>query len=97
MSNRIYLKKKQRSVSLTEDRIVNLLNALHAKKLSNIVSAVKSVTFYALRTSMVAIAATAIYLTSKGKGAANQPKDYAQPLKRNGFLGTGESQENGCN
>lgn len=85
MSNRIYSKKKQQSVSLTEARIVNLLNALHAKKLSSIVSAVKSVTYYALRTSMAAIAATAICLTSKGKGAQSQPKDYAQPLRISGL------------
>lgn len=85
MSNRIYSKNAQQSVSTTEARIAKLLNALPVRKLSNIVSAVKCVTCYAWRTVMAATAATVIYWESKGKEAVNQPKDYAQPLKISGL------------
>ena len=88
MSNRIYSKKP---VSKASIRLANLLT-----QLSCTVFAVKCVTFYALRTGMALIAATLIYSKSKNKEEANPPKDYAEPLKRNGFLGIGGKQGNGA-
>lgn len=80
MSNRIYSK-----ASKAEARAMNLLNALNLKTLRSICSAVKCVTCYAWRTVVAATVATAIYLTSKGKGEPSQPKDYAPPLKISGL------------
>ncbi len=77
MSNRIYSKNQAAT------RFTNLVNAL--QKLSNIVSAAKSVTCYALRTGKALTLATAIYFGSKKKEEASQPKDYAQPLRISGL------------
>ena len=76
MSNRIYSKNK------AEARLVNLVNAM---TLSNIVSAAKSVTYYALQHAKALALATAIYCSSKKSKEVNQPKDYVQPLRISGL------------
>lgn len=76
MSNRIYSKNK------AEARFVNLMNAM---TLSNIVSAAKSVAYYALQHAKALALATVIYCSSKKNEAVNQPKDYAQPLRISGL------------